>query len=65
MSEAKMEKANRLSRRPNWKVGTENNNSNQVLIKDHWICSLSEVVIEGPKLKIVEKIKKLGERTKR
>ena len=29
----KMEKANRLSRRPDWKVGVEKDNNNQVLIK--------------------------------
>jgi len=50
-----MGKANRLIRRPNWKVGTENDNSNQILIKDQWIHSLSEVV-EGPEVEIVEKV---------
>ena len=28
-----MGKMDRLSRRPDWKVGTENNDSNQILIK--------------------------------
>ena len=54
----KREKADRLSRRPDWKVGTENNNSNQTLIKDHWICNLIKVVIAGLEVDIVEKIKK-------
>ena len=45
-------KANRLSRRLNQKVETENNNSNQVIIKDYWICSLLEVIIEIPEIKI-------------
>jgi len=53
-----MEKADGLSRRPDWKVGTENDNDNQTLIKDCWICSLGEVVIEGPEVDIIEKIKK-------
>ena len=53
-----MEKVDRLSRRPDQKVEIENDNSNQVLIKDPWICSLSEVVIEGPEVEVVEKIKK-------
>ena len=53
-----MEKTDRLSKRPDWKVGIENDNDNQVLIKDNWICRLEEVVIEGPEVKIVEKIKK-------
>jgi len=54
----KMEKTDGLSRRLDWKVGTENNNNNQTLIKEQWICSLAKVVIEGPKVEIVEKIKK-------
>jgi len=54
----KIRKADRLSRRPNWKVKVENNNDNQVLIKDNWICSLKEVIIEGPEVDILEKIKK-------
>ena len=28
------------------------------MIKDNWICSLQEVVIEGPEVDIVERIKK-------
>jgi len=53
-----MGKADGLSRRSDWKVGIENDNSNQVFIKDHWICNLYEVVVEGPEVDIVEKIKK-------
>jgi len=53
-----MEKVDRLSRRLDWKVGVENDNNNQTLIKEQWICNLAEVVIEGPKADIVEKIKK-------
>ena len=51
----KMGKANGLSRRLDWKVETENDNSNQILIKNQWICSLSEVVIEELEVEIVEK----------
>ena len=29
-----MEKADRLSRRPDWKIGIGNNNNNQTLIKE-------------------------------
>jgi len=54
----KIGKADRLSRRPDWKVGTEKDNENQVFIKNYWLCSLHEVVIEGPEVEIVEKIKK-------
>ena len=56
--ETKMEKADGLSRQLDWKVGIENDNNNQVFIKDNWICSLQEVVIEGPEVDILEKIKK-------
>ena len=48
-----MGKADKLSRKLDWKVGVENDNNNQVLIKDQWICSLGEVVIEGPEVEIV------------
>ena len=53
-----MGKADGLSRRPDWKVGVEKDNDNQVFIKNCWLCSLQEVVIEGPEIDIVEKIKK-------
>ena len=52
-----MEKVDRLRRRPDWKVGIENNNNNHTLIKYYWIHSLSKVVIEGSEVDIVEKIK--------
>ena len=35
----------------------EKNNENQTLIKEQWIYKLVEVVIEEPKVEIVEKIK--------
>ena len=53
-----MGKADRLSKRLDQKVEVENNNDNQILIKDNWIHSLEEVVIEGPEVDIAEKIKK-------
>ena len=53
-----MGKADRLSRRVDWKVGTDKDNENQVLIKDNWIRNMYEVVVEGPEVEIVEKIKK-------
>jgi len=63
--ETKMGKADRLSRRSDWKVGIDKDNKNQVFIKDHWVRSLGEVVIEEPKVEIVEKIKKPGVKMKR
>jgi len=53
-----MGKADRLSRRLDWKVGVERDNEDQVFIKDNWIYSIQEVVIEGPEVEILEKIKK-------
>ena len=53
-----MGKVDGLSRRPDWKVGVDSDNEDQVVIKDNWIRSLQEVVIEGPEVDIVEKIKK-------
>ena len=53
----KIKKADRLSRRSDWKVGVEKDNDNQIFIKDHWICNLLEVVIEKPEVDIIEKIK--------
>ena len=54
----KMGKTDGLDKRLDWKVETENDNNNQTLIKKQWIHSLVEVVIEGSKVEIVEKIKK-------
>jgi len=53
-----MGKADGLSRRSDWKVGVDRDNEDQILIKDNWIRSLGKVVIEGPKVDIIEKIKK-------
>jgi len=59
-----MGKADRLSRRSDWKVGIKKDNNNQVFIKDNWIRSLAEVVIEGPEVDIIEKIKKARSKDK-
>ena len=53
----KIEKTDRLSRQSDWKVDIENNNDNQVFIKDCQLHNLSEVVIEGSEVDILEKIK--------
>ena len=55
--ETKIEKTNKLSRRLDWKIDIEKDNENQIFIKDHWLCNLSKVVIEGPEVDILEKIK--------
>ena len=53
-----MGKADGLSRRADWKVGTERDNENQVFIKDNWIRSMQEVIVERPEVELLEKIKK-------
>ena len=54
----KMGKADGLSRRADWKVGIDKNNDNQIIIKDNWIHNIYEVIVEGPEVDLVEKIKK-------
>jgi len=53
-----MGKADELSRRLDWKVGVDRDNENQIFIKDNWVHSLQEVVIEGPEVELLEKNKK-------
>ena len=60
-----MRKADGLNKKLDWKVGIEKDNDNQVLIKNNWICSLEEVVIEGHELNILEKIKKARSKDKK
>jgi len=58
MAGSKMGKVDGLSRRADWKVGVDKDNENQVFIKDNWIRSIYEVVVEGSEVDLVEKIKK-------
>ena len=53
-----------LSRQADWKIEVENDNKNQTFIKNNWIHSLQEVVIKGPEVKILEKIKKTRSKDK-
>ena len=59
-----MGKVDKLSRRPDQKAGVEKNNENQTLIKEQWIYCLVEVIIEGPEVEILEKIKIAREKNK-
>ena len=59
-----MGKTDELSRRLDWKVGVNRDNENQVFIKDDWIHKLQEVVIKGPEVDIIEKIKKARSKDK-
>jgi len=59
-----MEKANGLSRRPDWKVGIDRDNKNQIVVKDSWLRRLEEVIIEEPEEEVLEKIKKARNKDK-
>jgi len=58
ISGSKMGKADGLSRRPDWEVGVEKDNEEQVLIKKEWIevRRVAEVIIEG--VDLLDKVKK-------
>ena len=60
----RMGKVDGLSRRLDWKVGVDRDNKNQIFIKDHWVHSLQEVVIEGSEVELLEKIKKARSKDK-
>ena len=57
---SKMGKADRLSRRPDWEVGVERDNEEQVLVKKEWLevkrIRVAEVIIEG--VDLLEKVRK-------
>ena len=59
---SKMGKADKLSRRADWKVEVDKDNENQIFNKDNWIHSIYEVVVEGLEVDLVEKIKKARSR---
>ena len=52
-----MGKIDGLNRRLDQEIGIEKDNENQTLIKEQQIYNLLEIVIEGLKEKIIEKIK--------
>ena len=60
----KIEKVDGLSKRVDWKVGVEKDNENQIFIKDNWIHSMQEIIVEGPEVDILEKIKKARSKDK-
>jgi len=60
----KMGKVDGLSRRADWKIGVDKDNENQVFIKDNWIRSIYEVVVKGPEVDLLEKIKKARSKDK-
>ena len=60
IAESKIGKADRLSRRPDWEIGIEKDNEEQVLVKKEWLevkrIRVTEVVIEG--VDLLEKVRK-------
>ena len=56
-----MGKADGLSRRVDWKVGVDKDNENQVFIKDNWIRSMYEVVVEELEVDLLEKTRSKNE----
>ena len=61
---SKMEKADRLSRRPDWEAGVKKDNEEQMLVKKEWLeakrIRVMEVVIEG--VDLLDKVRKYGAR---
>ena len=57
---SKMEKANSLSRRPDWEVGVESDNENETLVKSEWLevrkTERVEVMVE--EIDLLEKVRK-------
>jgi len=58
---SKIEKADSLSRRPDWEVGVEKDNENEMLVKPEWLevrrAEIVEIVVEG--VDLLEKVKQL------
>jgi len=61
---SKMGKADGLSRRADCKIRVDKDNENQIFIKDNWIWSMYEVVVEGPEVDMLEKIKRARSKDK-
>ena len=60
ISGSKMGKVDRLSRRPDWEIGVEKNNEEQMLVKKEWLevkrIRITEVIIEG--VDLLDKVRK-------
>jgi len=58
---SKMEKADSLSKRPDWEVGVERDNEDKILVKPEWLearrTERVEVIMEG--VDLLEKVRKL------
>jgi len=60
ISGSKMGKVDRLSRRPDWEIGVERDNKEQMLVKKEWLeakrIRVVEVIIEG--VNLLDKVRK-------
>jgi len=60
ISGSKMGKADGLSRRPDWEVGVEKDNKEQMLVKKEWLevkrIRVTKVIIEG--VDLLDKVRK-------
>ena len=58
---SKMEKADSLSRRPDWEMGIEKDNEDETLVKLEWLdirkTERVEVIVEG--IDLLEKVRQL------
>ena len=56
---SKMGKANSLSRRPDWEIGVERDNEDEMLVKPEWLevrkTKKVEIIVEG--IDLIEKVK--------
>jgi len=56
-----MGKTDSLSRRPNWEVGVERDNKNEMLVKPEWLevrrTEIVEIVVKG--VDLLEKVRQL------
>jgi len=53
-----MEKADRLSRRPDWQGGVERDNKDQKLIKPEWVRGAEMLVEEGDLKERIKRVQK-------
>ena len=51
-----MEKADGLSRRPNWQEGVEKDNEDRTLIRPEWVRGVEMVIEEGDLRKRIKKV---------
>ena len=55
-----MEKADSLSRRPDWEVGVEKDNEDETLVKPEWLkvrkTKVAEIIVDG--VDLLEEVRK-------